>query len=193
MESKFELKSSLDGDSLALWGIGEFDLAARQLVLDVAAPALAQGQTVVLDLKKVTFIDASALGAHSRLRKRRSLLRCTVYHPASMGRSRRRASNDRLRASRRRRSMTLPCRPRFCLATRGQTTLTLPNARSNVRSCRSCAGVGGIVRPGGWRARTCGCGRTVRVDRRRPLRRSRRRGAEDRLAWSLVFRMSAIA
>ena len=63
MESKFELKSSLDGDSLALWGIGEFDLAARQLVLDVAAPALAQGQTVVLDLKKVTFIDASALGA----------------------------------------------------------------------------------------------------------------------------------
>jgi anti-anti-sigma factor len=61
MESNFELRSSLDGNSLVLWGIGEFDLAAQQPVLDAAAPALAQGQTVVLDLKKVTFIDASAL------------------------------------------------------------------------------------------------------------------------------------
>lgn len=61
METNFELRSSLDGTSLVLWGIGEFDLAAQQPVLDAAAPALAQGQTVVLDLKKVTFIDASAL------------------------------------------------------------------------------------------------------------------------------------
>jgi anti-anti-sigma factor len=61
METNFELRSSLDGDSLVLWGIGEFDLAAQPQVLDAAAPALAQGQTVVLDLKKVTFIDASAL------------------------------------------------------------------------------------------------------------------------------------
>ena len=62
MQSNFELKRSLDGDSLVLWGVGEFDLAGRQLVLDAAAPALAQRQTVILDLNKVTFIDASALG-----------------------------------------------------------------------------------------------------------------------------------
>jgi len=63
MQSNFELKCSLDGDSLVLWGLGEFDLAARHVVLDAAAPALAQRQTVILDLNKVTFIDASALGA----------------------------------------------------------------------------------------------------------------------------------
>jgi len=62
MQSNFELKCSLDGDSLVLWGVGEFDLAARHVVLDAAAPALAQRQTVILDLNKVTFIDASALG-----------------------------------------------------------------------------------------------------------------------------------
>jgi anti-anti-sigma factor len=61
MEANFELKRSVDGTSLVLCGIGEFDLAAQPHVLDAAAPALALGQTVVLDLKKVTFIDASAL------------------------------------------------------------------------------------------------------------------------------------
>ena len=61
METSFELKRSRDSDSLVLWGIGEFDLAAQQPLLDAAAPALAHGQTVVLDLKNVTFIDASGV------------------------------------------------------------------------------------------------------------------------------------
>jgi anti-anti-sigma factor len=66
MNSNFELNWSVDGDSLVLWGAGELDIAARQIVLDAAAPAFVQGQTVktlILDLNKVTFIDAAGLGA----------------------------------------------------------------------------------------------------------------------------------
>jgi anti-anti-sigma factor len=66
MNSHFELNWSMDGDSLVLWGAGELDLAGRQIVLDAAAPAFVQGQTVkalILDLNKVTFIDATGLGA----------------------------------------------------------------------------------------------------------------------------------
>jgi anti-sigma B factor antagonist len=57
----FGLNCSLEGDSLVLWGAGEFDLAGREVILDAASPALVQGQTVIIDLHEVTFIDASGL------------------------------------------------------------------------------------------------------------------------------------
>lgn len=63
MKPHFEIKSSLDGDSLVLWAAGELDLAGRQAVLDEAAPAFVHGQGVILDLGRVTFIDASGIRA----------------------------------------------------------------------------------------------------------------------------------
>ena len=62
MNPHFELKCSPEGELLVLEAVGEFDLAAREQVLDTAASALVQGRSVVLDLSNVTFIDASRLG-----------------------------------------------------------------------------------------------------------------------------------
>ena len=62
MKSRLELTNSREGESLVIWVMGDFDLAGREPVLDAATPALIDGKTVVLDLSRVTFIDASGLG-----------------------------------------------------------------------------------------------------------------------------------
>jgi anti-anti-sigma factor len=80
--SKFEITCAMEGDSMVLRVAGELDLASYQSIVDRVVPALTRGQTTVLDLDRLTFIDASGLRALAACvqTSRKSAARVAVRH-----------------------------------------------------------------------------------------------------------------
>jgi anti-sigma B factor antagonist len=76
MGTPFRLTSTVDGDMVVWWAIGELDLANEHRLVDSVTASFDRGKTVLVDLSQLTFIDAS--GVRALVRCYRSALACHV-------------------------------------------------------------------------------------------------------------------
>lgn len=65
---KIEVREGDDGPTVAL--AGELDLASAPVLREVAEPAIDEGRPIVIDLRELTFIDSTGLGAIAGLERR---------------------------------------------------------------------------------------------------------------------------
>ena len=62
MSNEFSTEAAGEGDAVVIYVRGEIDMATAARLRDAIEPHLGPGQTIVLELSGVTFMDSSCLG-----------------------------------------------------------------------------------------------------------------------------------